>query len=271
MLVKKIRNFYHVTLENRSVTNSFIDAAWLGLRQWFCADPDKLFEGLEAGGLPFVARYRDWVSIREVMVEDEYGVIRRVLSGIKCPRIVDGGANIGLVSLVVFSEFPKARVYSYEASAGTFAILNKNRELNSRFEWTVRQAALWSGTETLKFGNLLWSTSSRIAAASESLELVKGLPLDQLLNETGSPIDLMKLDIEGAEEQFLCSAAELLSEVRTLLIELHPKIANCQRVMSVIRGRWKNLYQMPGRGTPNPLILASDETFDMPRCNLVYC
>ena len=71
----------------------------------------------------------------------------------------------------------------------------------------------------------------------------------------GGMIDLLKVDIEGAEEDFLCTKPEFLERVRVLVVELHPKSCNTARVLETLQRSFKTVEEIPGRFSSKPLLL----------------
>lgn len=266
-LQSKIRNFRLRVRENRKVTRSIWKAGFLAVRRRICREPDHIFHGLSIDRFPFKARYRDWLAIQEVIFEEEYRVVLELLEGKVRPVVVDGGANIGMFSLYLFSYFPFARVYAYEASSGAFRILNENRRLNPGLEWSVNKAAFWDSAEVLPFTNMEWSTSSRVGNSKGQCEYVQGISLEGVLRDVRTAVDLMKIDIEGAEGRFICGNARQLENVCNLLVELHPDVCDGTALLRTLQSRWKGIYKIPGRRSAKPLLLATDEEVNLPR----YC
>ena len=50
---------------------------------------------------------------------------------------------------------------------------------------------------------MYWSTSSKLDVADQEGELVEGIDVRVVSSEVVDVIDLVKIDIEGAEERFL--------------------------------------------------------------------
>ena len=222
MLINKINNFIDKTRENHIVSKSVLRAAILVFRQSFCRNYDIVYSGLSLNSLPFVSRHRDWLGVQDVVFEGEYAAFLKILDGVDSPRVIDGGANIGMFALYVLARFPNSCVRSYEASQLTYDVLERNRGLNQDLDWTVKRVALWSSCDQISFGDMEWSTSSRVGGSSECSTVVPGLDLPSVISEIGSPVDLMKIDIEGSEEAFICANEKSLDDVRNLIIEIHP-------------------------------------------------
>lgn len=142
---------------------------------------------------------------------------------------LDVGAHVGLYSLELAS---KARVVlAWEANSETAARLEANAELNGLTEkiW-IYDLAAWDKIEVLGMldphGKIAGGSSlcEPLEEGKEYVAVTEGSPLDDLL--TSMPdwvhVDLIKIDVEGAERRVLAGARKLIREHRpTLFIEMH--------------------------------------------------
>ena len=78
--------------------------------------------------------------------------------------------------------------------------------------------------------------------------------LDGLVGASGA-VDLMKVDIEGSEEAFLCANPDLLRRVHHLVVELHPYLCDTGRVEEVLRDIYGTVEKMQGRSSSKPLLM----------------
>ncbi|HEX6977943.1 MAG TPA: FkbM family methyltransferase [Alphaproteobacteria bacterium] len=211
--------------------------------------------------LRFVARWRDWPGVEEVMIGREYAFIDRLLNR-QSPVIVDLGANIGAFSLYVFSLCPEAVVHALEPSAATFQVLARNADLNAGLQWHCARYAAWRDDTTVRFSNATSSTGSHVSEADGD-EAVPTLGLASVLARAGAPfVDLMKIDIEGSEEAFLVGQEALLARIGAIIIEIHPNRCREENVIRTLRGAFPYLHRIPGRKSTKPLILASRTRHD---------
>jgi FkbM family methyltransferase len=208
-------------------------------------------------------RPKDWCAFREIMMDDEYGLIRRVLKDTHNPVVLDLGANIGLFSAQVFSVQPKAIVHSVEAGPNTFQMLERNRGMNPSLNWRVYHYAVCDREGDIAFEEGAFSTSGHIVSKGNGLK-VPGITLDRLLNGIGQAVDLVKMDIEGAEEGVLCSSQHSLKLIKYLIVEIHPNISGVERTVSVLANHYKHIYAIPGRRSTKPLLLASNDDQPLP-------
>jgi len=142
--------------------------------------------------------------------------------------VVDVGAHIGLFTLLAARAVgPGGRVIAIEPNPQTRSLLQENLVLNGLEERVTvlgvavsaeRQRAVLHVNEEGFLSNL-FSTED----GCESEVEVECVPLDELLVDW-APIDVMKLDVEGAEVSALRGAAGVIatSPEITLFCELNP-------------------------------------------------
>lgn len=169
---------------------------------------------------PLAARIgtSDLHALNEVLLAGDYDFDLPRLE----PRLViDGGANVGYASVLFATRWPRARVIAVEPESSNVAMLRRNVSHLPNVE--VVPAALWPRSGWLRIANpqaAAWSVRV-VEAAHGPGPAVRATTVSELLASCGaSVIDLLKLDIEGAErELFAQGADEWLA--RVLIIELH--------------------------------------------------
>jgi FkbM family methyltransferase len=169
---------------------------------------------------------------REVIDCDIYGI--RSLHLRKNAWIVDLGAHIGAFSALATELFPEARVIAVEMDSSNTALLRKNIPACIHvIEAAVVGDRIPTGAATLlgsanTAGHFLTFDN---AAGSETF--IKGIPvrsigatvrLDDLITEYAiDTVDLLKMDIEGAEYDVLTSLrSDAFSRIDRIVMELHP-------------------------------------------------
>jgi FkbM family methyltransferase len=159
--------------------------------------------------------------VHEIFVQATYAFRSRSAA----PLIVDCGANIGMATLFFKALFPAARVIAIEAEPNTCRWLRQTVERNGLQDVEIVPAAVLDrdGTVTLFTpGSDPGSMASSIRGESSQgggVE-VSAIRLSTLIRE---PVDLLKLDVEGAEyvviRELVASGA--IRWVREVVIEFH--------------------------------------------------
>jgi len=138
------------------------------------------------------------------------------------PRILDCGANIGLASLFFKRQHPGARITAFEADPVIAGLLASNLRDNGAGDVEVVSAAVWTseGHVTFQAEGADSGTLTPFAAGlgGAAVRVPSTRLADRLAAE---PIDLLKLDIEGAEGEVLADCAHHLGNVRAMLLEIH--------------------------------------------------
>jgi len=167
----------------------------------------------------------DLMVLRKIFVDDEY----RLPFDIKPKVIVDAGANIGCATLGFRLCYPDAVIHAIEPEEANFRLLQQN--CGSLSNVHLHRAALWPKPGFISLTNPLnepWSFTCEDASAG-----VPVLTMEDVLKHCGGPIDLLKLDIEGAEKVLFETAPQRwLPQVRVIAIELHDRFTpGCSQAM----------------------------------------
>ena len=217
------------------------------------------------GRYRFLIRTQDWFASREIVMGGEYSIIETLLPRTGNPIVLDMGANIGLFSLAVFRQNQGSRVIALEPAPDTFALLEKTRKLNPSLDWHIHQLALFASSGWVEFSTEGFSTGRRISAGQTGKTTrVSSVTLDDLARTESLPptIDLLKLDIEGAEEAVLESSTDFLRRVKCVVIELHDNV-NHGHCLELLRGVFPWIYRVTGRQSSKPVLVCSCEVLQV--------
>lgn len=151
--------------------------------------------------------------------------VRRVLQALARPggAAADVGANIGLHTLALARAVgPQGRVYAFEPEPGPRGQLQKMAALNGLRWVELHDSALGARAETMVFNiSPVIGHSSLYALPEEDGEgrqiRVQVRPLDEVV-EPGLSLDVVKIDVEGAELDVLAGMARVLSDNPDLAI-----------------------------------------------------
>src|SRR4029077_799115 len=144
----------------------------------------------------------------------------------------------GVASLFFRRLYPQARITAFEADPALFTMLRTNLQANGAGDVETRQAALWTSTGTLTFqceGSDSGMISTLPGAVDGRATEVPSIRLRDVLDE--GPVDLLKLDIEGAEGAVLADCEPVLHRVRAVVMDLHefdPAVRQMPRVLELL-------------------------------------
>jgi FkbM family methyltransferase len=206
--------------------------------EWLCRGVETRFVARmppELGGCQFECSLEDRLA-REIFFSgcffpQEIAVLRHVLK--PGMSFVDIGAHWGLFTLVgAHLVGSLGKVAAVEPDPRMFAKLDANVRRNGFSQVHALELAIAEREreELLAAGDLApgsWQVSrlGRPYAPHRASFKVRCKPLDDLLDETGfDRVDLLKVDVEGAEDLVLEGMATGLSRrrYRCILLELHP-------------------------------------------------
>jgi FkbM family methyltransferase len=178
----------------------------------------------------------DYWTLKEIVVSGVYGGLLQHLE--ECRTIVDLGANIGVATLYFAGKVPHARIFSVEPESSNFAMLRRNaRKLVRKGRCVLLQAAVWSEDSSLGILNPGVGHNAFVFGQKSDGE-VRGLSMMSILERSGfETVDLLKVDIEGAEVQLFRGCLDWLPRVRALAIEFHGDARKKSRFDEIMRGR----------------------------------
>lgn len=162
--------------------------------------------------------------------------IYKFFSDKKDPLIIDCGANIGMSVLYFKKIFPQARIIAFEPDPKIFSILKKNTENFGYSDIKLYNNALWDSEKELDFSSE-GADAGRISTENEkNIIKIKTLKLSDFLKEK---VDLLKIDIEGAEYTVLKECSAGLKNVDKMFLEYHSFSNEEQKldeVLAIVRG-----------------------------------
>jgi len=144
--------------------------------------------------------------------------------------VVDIGAHVGYFSLLAARQVgPQGKVYSFEPDPSNYRLLQRNIEANGYTNITATQKAISkaSGSAQLMLSSRDNGTHSLYAQDSRDADVVTVnlVSLDEFLVDEGWPkVDLIKMDVEGAEMDALEGMSRLFKESSKLklVMEFNP-------------------------------------------------
>jgi FkbM family methyltransferase len=161
----------------------------------------------------------DIFILYEVLLGESYSIPDELLPPEQVYCIVECGANIGITSLLFASRYPNATIYSIEPHPSNFALLKRNVSNESRIvPINAAVVGLARPSVHLSADRPAWGNSlntNNVGFEVPAITISEMCKIHDL-----SRLDLLKVDIEGAEREVFANA-EFLPRVRLGVIELH--------------------------------------------------
>ena len=171
---------------------------------------------------------------REIFEDEVY----RFISTSNNPFIIDCGANIGIASIYFKHLYPNARLLSFEPDPDAFSCLTHNiKSLANDENVTAEQAAVWIHSEGVSFdveGGFSGQISNHGHGSVKETILVPSIRLKDVII-SNSVIDLLKIDIEGAELEVIEDIADVLGHINHIFIEYHSHEKEPQKLDRILK------------------------------------
>ena len=167
-------------------------------------------------------------QFREIFVDEFY----RFYTTRPTPVIFDCGTNIGTSVAYFRQTYPNARIIAFEADETICQTLQENLRKNQISGVEVVKKAVWTDDKGIWFGSDQADSASIFSPTDR--RLVSSVRLrDYLLRETH--IDMLKMDIEGAETGVLTDCRDALAHVQNLFVEFHAYSGHPQTLAQVVQ------------------------------------
>lgn len=178
-------------------------------------------------------------TFKEVIIDEIYSGIS---DGDSFKYVIDLGANIGLASRYFASKHPDCVLFAVEPDDANFALLDKNvMRLKAAGRVTVRRAAVWDRDTVLGLGAAPCGTQFNAIRVTdqfdgEAQDAIEGRAMGTLIAESGFPwVDLLKIDVEGAEERLFRGDVSWLRAVQTIAVEFHGNARRLSGFDAIVR------------------------------------
>ena len=133
--------------------------------------------------------------------------------------VLDNGANVGALTLVMASLAPQGRVMAIEPGPSTFARLQANVELNPQLDKIVATYQLGIADQP---GTLYWQEDANVPGnaglLSQAGVKVKVESLDNFVPQLAlDRLDFIKIDVEGMEYEVIKGGLDTIAKYRPIL------------------------------------------------------
>ncbi|OIP00074.1 MAG: hypothetical protein AUJ97_08130 [Bacteroidetes bacterium CG2_30_32_10] len=154
--------------------------------------------------------------------------------------IYDCGANVGTSCLFFKKHFPLSKITAFEADPHIANILKENMYINNLSGIEIINKAVWIDNKGIELypdgadGASVYGKGNKIK--------IDSIRLKDLLKEE-EQIDMLKMDIEGAEADVITDCQDSLTNVKNFFIEYHSFIDQKQRLSDILSILTKNKFR----------------------------
>ena len=175
---------------------------------------------------PFYLRIRgtDIDAYEDVFLKEEYNIQLPT----EPKNIIDAGGNIGLTAIYFANKYPGAKIFSIEPEENNFKLLKKNTAFYDQI--IPIHAALWHELKDINLldtgkGDWAFKTTDSTILNDESMKFIQSISaitIDQISADFDlKKIDLLKMDIEGAEKELFENSSSWINKVHCIIVEVH--------------------------------------------------
>lgn len=162
----------------------------------------------------------------EIFVEEQYYFRPETNK----PVIIDCGSNVGMSLLYFKLAYPECKITSFEPDKNTYELLVQNVSGNGFKDIKTNQCAVGGTAGEIEFyvdsnqQSAVWMSKFQSASSNKEREMqsmtVNSVVLSDIVAE---PVDLLKLDIEGAEFEVIdeLNTQSKLALIKQIVIECH--------------------------------------------------
>jgi FkbM family methyltransferase len=212
-------------------TRRLINATWRELR------------GRSTINLPG-GRYRlAWGSRHSTRGRD-YELLFRLARDRSC--VFDVGAKVGMTAMCMAGAMNGGKVVAFEAAEMSCFVIERNIRLNALEDRIIAVNAVVgaaSGSSCIYHWNMISGRSGTVLAPRQGSTPVRKLAvsLDDFARQNDLRPDLVKIDVEGAEQQVIAGMRGIMGAARPdVALELHawpgmPAASNAERILALLQ------------------------------------
>jgi FkbM family methyltransferase len=173
---------------------------------------------------------------KELFVDEIYNFQSKSSS----PVIFDCGANVGTSCVYFKTLYPTAKIKAFEADDNITQYLRENLQHNNITDVDVIDSAVWIHSDGISFS--CEGADGGSIQGSDNLNKVKSIRLRDYLQKE-EIVDLLKIDIEGAEYEVLKDCKDTLDNVENIFIEYHSWNNSPQKLSEILAILEKNNFR----------------------------
>ena len=175
-------------------------------------------------------------QFKEIFADESY----KFQSYSQNPVIYDCGANIGTSCLYFNKNYPSSVIKAFEADPNIAKILGENLANNHVKNVEIIDKAVWINNEGVEL-SIEGADGASIYSKNNVIK-VPSVRLNELI-QNEKKIDLIKIDIEGAEYDVLLDCNDSLSKIENIFIEYHSFANSSQNLSEILSILEKNHFR----------------------------
>jgi FkbM family methyltransferase len=166
-----------------------------------------------------------FLQMKQVLFDEE---LYRFNAEGDTPRILDCGAGIGLSVLYFKRLYPHGMITAFEPDPLVYEVLKRNCDSWGAGDVRLSPKAVWTCDDSYGFRRMS-GYPGRLSESTVGDEAIE-VQTCRLRSYIEQPVDLLRLNIEGAEIDVLLDCADLLDRVRNLIVDYHSSFGQAQRL-----------------------------------------
>lgn len=170
-----------------------------------------------------------YMTYKEIIATEIYAFSSKT----EKPFIIDCGANLGLSIYFFASAYPNATILAFEPDEAIYKVLEKNKNTFNLQNVTLYKKAVWDSETVLKF-----YTDNGMGGTTENIysnQIPTEIETLRLANFLDKKVDMLKIDIEGAEYTVLKDCVPFLKNVENIFVEYHSFINKEQHLEDILQ------------------------------------
>jgi len=184
-----------------------------------------------------VADYMSFLfQYKEIFVDEYY----RFQSDNNSPVIYDCGSNVGTSCAYFKMIYPNSAIKAFEAEQEIADILKTNIKNNGLTNIEVIERAVWVDNNGVDLS--VEGADGSSVYLGENVRKVNSVRLKELL-DSESKVDMLKMDIEGAENDVILDCGDSLKVVDNIFIEYHSYTNSKQKLSELLDVLEKNDFR----------------------------
>ncbi len=161
----------------------------------------------------------DRMMFEQIFIEKQYNIN----IPFEPQTIIDLGANVGFASILFTNRFPDAKILAIEPDESNFLMAQKNTALYKNI--TLLKGAAWHKTEEIKIADYGNGEAAYMIEPGTGINTVRAYTIKEIMDLMSiKDIDILKIDIEGAEKEiFETGYEEWIPATKIIIVETHDR------------------------------------------------